>query len=340
MKRIIPPKPVSAGIILSYRCTGECRHCMYACSPKWSGDWISENDLYRILSQLPDKILPSPLGRDRVGINYGLHFTGGEPFLNFDLLVKGVKMAKNLGIPSIFVETNSFWCIDDESTRRRLETLRDAGLDGILVSVNPFLVEHVPFERIVRDVEISRQIFGENLMVYQELFYHLFKRMNLRGRLSFEEYLRMGGARWLGFAELIPMGRACYRLRNLFHKYPAKRFLKERCKDSLLRDWHVHIDNYGNYMTGYCGGISLGNARNLDQLIEDGVDLDDRPILRALMKNLGELYDFAVKEFGYRERSDGYISKCDLCLNIRRYIVQQTDEFKELSPREFYEHLL
>jgi len=25
---------------------------------------------------------------------------------------------------------------------------------------------------------------------------------------------------------------------------------------------------------------------------------------------------------------------------MRKYIVEQTDEFKELSPREFYEHLL
>ncbi|MCD6420954.1 MAG: hypothetical protein J7L17_00905, partial [Thaumarchaeota archaeon] len=78
--RIYPPKPISCGILLSYRCTSECRHCMYACSPRWGGDWISEPDLRKILSMLADWIAPAPSGRSGVGVNYGLHFTGGEPF--------------------------------------------------------------------------------------------------------------------------------------------------------------------------------------------------------------------------------------------------------------------
>ena len=34
------------------------------------------------------------------------------------------------------------------------------------------------------------------------------------------------------------MGRACYKLRDIFAKYPAKRFLDESCKRSLLREWY------------------------------------------------------------------------------------------------------
>jgi hypothetical protein len=51
------------------------------------------------------------------------------------------------------------------------------------------------------------------------------------------------------------------------------------------------------------------------------------------------LYDFGVKEFGYKELEDGYISKCHLCLDIRRYIVSLTGDYNELSPREFYFNL-
>ena len=313
---------------------------MYACSPRWSGDWISEKDLTVILSQLADKIVPAPYGRDSVGINYGLHFTGGEPFLNFKLLVKAVEIARDYEIPSIFVETNSFWCVDDESAEQKLRELKEAGLNGILISVNPFVVEYVPFERIDRAVKLSRKLFGENLMIYQEVFHHQFKRLNLRKTLSFEEYLEKIGINGLRYVELIPMGRACYKLRDIFAKYPAKRFLDESCKRSLLREWHTHIDNYGNYMTGYCGGLSLGDARRLDELLEYGIDLDERPILKALTESLGKLYELAVKEFNYVERADGYISKCDLCLDMRRHIAQQTDEFHELAPREFYRNLI
>ncbi len=340
MVRVYPPKPISCGIFLSYRCNSRCRHCMYACSPSWSGDWISESDLRKILSQLSGKIASAPGGRSRVGINYGLHFTGGEPFLNYRLLLRAVELAKEYDMPSVFVETNSFWCVDREISEERLRRLREAGLDGILISVNPFLIEYTPFERIDLAVRLSRKIFGGNTMIYQLQFYDQFRGIGLRGTMSFEKYLETFGVEGLRWVELIPMGRACYMLRDLFRKYPARVFLDENCRASLLREWHTHVDNYGNYITGYCGGISLGDARKLDELLEDGIDLDERPILRMLIIGcLGDLYDFAVKEFNYVERSDGYISRCDLCLDIRRHIALQTNEFPELAPREFYTNL-
>ena len=124
------PKPISAGLLLSYRCTAERRYCMYACSPKWSG-WISEDLLELTLSKLAGKIVPSPYGPNRVSLNYGLHFTGGEPFLNFPLLLKAVELARELGIPSTFVETNCYWCTGDEVTREKLLLLKEKGLAGI-----------------------------------------------------------------------------------------------------------------------------------------------------------------------------------------------------------------
>jgi len=336
--KLFVPKPVSVGVLLSYKCSGECRHCMYACSPRWRAYWISEKDLEKTLSQLSVSIQPSPFGKDRVSLNYGLHFTGGEPFLNFDLLLRAVDMAHEYGIPSVFVETNCFWCVDDKVTREGFLLLRDVGLNGVLISVNPFVVEHVPFDRIERAIGICREIFGWNALVYQEVFYKQFKMLGVRGTLSFEEYLRRAGFSGLFFTELLPMGGACYKLENLFEKFPAKHFFGESCAESLTRGWHVHIDNYCNYIPGYCGGISLGDARNLE-LICGGNDLEEYLILSFLVRDLKELYEFGVKEFGYEERKEGYISKCHLCLDVRRHIVMQTDEFKELKPREFYLHL-
>lgn len=83
------PEPISGGLLLSYKCSARCDHCMYACSPEWN-DWISKEDLEKILTQLGGRIWPNPYGEDNVSLNYGLHFTGGEPFLNFELLNCGV----------------------------------------------------------------------------------------------------------------------------------------------------------------------------------------------------------------------------------------------------------
>lgn len=339
MRRLRIQEPFSGGILLSYRCTSECRHCMYACSPRWTNDWISEDDLHRVLTQLSSRILPSPHGIDRIAVNYGLHFTGGEPFLNFGVLLDAVRIAHDLLIPSTFVETNGFWCVDDQATREKLTKLRDAGLNGILVSVNPFVLEQVPFERTERAIRIGREVFRENLITYQESFYAQFRALGVRDALSFEQYVQRAGPHsLLETAELLPMGRAAYSLSHLYQRFPAQLFFRESCMAELTRGWHVHVDNYCNYMTGYCGGISLGDARDISSICQ-GVDLNERPILDAVVTDLKNLFELGVKRFHYRQREEGYISKCHLCVDVRKHIVRETDEFRELRPLEFYCHL-
>ena len=88
------------------------------------------------------------------------------PFMNFELLLKAVETAHELKIPSTFVETNCYWCPSDEVTREKLQLLKEKGLKGILISVNPFYLEYVPFERTERAIRISQEVFGKNVMVY------------------------------------------------------------------------------------------------------------------------------------------------------------------------------
>jgi hypothetical protein len=335
----IPP-PISGGLILSYKCQARCRHCIYACSPDWKADWITEDALVNGLSQLGPRILPSPWGPDAVGLNAGLHFSGGEPFLNFELLLKAVQIATEYEIPSTFVETNSSWCIDDTTARDKLERLKHAGLKGIMISVNPYYAEWVPFERTERCIRISQQVFGPyNTMVYQIDYYRQFVKLGLKDTISLEDYTRLAGsAQVTRYVELFFMGRATYELKALYATYPAQRFFHEPCLPAFLRDWHNHFDNYGHFMPGYCGGISLGSWLHLDHLLEAGIDLEQRPVLKFLIDNdMRGLFRFA-QELGYQEAEDGYLSKCALCLDIRRYLITQQD-FAELQPRQFYAHL-
>ncbi len=335
MSELHPPRPFSGGIILSYKCNLSCKHCMYACSPKWKGDWMSEEDALRILSQLAEEAKGKYHDIEVVGVNYGFHFTGGEPFLKFDLLLELVEASSSLGLPSTFVETNCFWCRSDEVTWSRMEALRNAGLKGILVSVNPFIVESIPFERIERAVRVGLKVFDGNVLVYQRLFFELFKSMELKGTMSFQRFLdEVGGA--LHYAELIPTGRAPYKLGHLYTKHPAGHFFGTSCRQELLRNWHIHVDNYCNYIPGYCAGISLGDARNLDEVCHPS-SLKRRPIVKALLSDLRNLYELG-KKYGYEEPEKGYVSKCHLCLDIRKHLAD-SEEFQELKPAEFYSHI-
>jgi hypothetical protein len=91
-------------------------------------------------------------------------------------------------------------------------------------------------------------------------------------------------------------------------------------------------------MPGYCGGISLGSWFGLDRLLKEGIDLKNRPVLNYLVKkDMQGLFKFAL-DSGYQELNEGYVSKCHLCLDVRKYLVSIGD-YVELQPREFYEQL-
>ncbi len=342
-----PKPPVSVGLLLGYRCNASCSYCIYACSPKWSNDWIDISDaevifenLARIYSEVYPRLKDHPKnGPGVISFGYGLHFTGGEPFLNYKLLLELTKLALKFKIPFPFVETNCFWVKDDETSEKKMRVLKDAGLAGLLVSVNPFILESVPFERIDRAARIGHAVFKGNLTVYQDFYLSLFRSMGLEGKISFSGLLKKIDIKdFSSYIELLPMGRTPYSLGTLFKKYPADLFLEQNCYTELTENWHNHIDNYCNYIPRFCAGISLGDFRQYDSIFMNGIDLARRPVLKALATGLSSLLELG-KKFGYRENENGYISKCHLCIDIRMRLIKETDEFKELAPVQFYDNL-
>jgi len=335
--------PISVGLLLSYKCNATCRHCMYACSPRWPADWISEPDLEDILKILANYIEPAPYGADSVTLSHGLHFTGGEPFLNYSLLSKAVMLAEKYEIPSTFVETNCFWAVTDQLTRAKLSNLKNLGLKGIMISINPFYLEYVPFERTKRCIDISLEIFGQNTMIYQMNFYQHFNQMGITGRLPLQDYLKLESSHhFFQYAEFFMMGRAVYQshlLPQRFTKtFPESYFFPQPCDPPFLRSWHNHVDNYGNYIPGFCGGISLGDVRDLQKLVREGIDLKSYPVLAFIIKNdFVSFYEFAC-QLGYPGQDCQYHSKCHLCLELRKFLITQ-DNYPELQPRQFYDFL-
>jgi hypothetical protein len=212
-----------------------------------------------------------------------------------------------------------------------------------MISVNPFYLEYVPFERTERAIRIALEVFGRNTMVYQLEYYRRFVQMGIKDKVPFEEYLKMEKREeLLRNVEFFVMGRAPYRLRDVLkeycNQYPASHFFSQECMTPFLRGWHNHFDNYGNYIPSFCGGISFGDCRELDRLLREGIETEQYPVLGFLMdNNIKGLFEFA-KESGYKESYEGYFSKCHFCTDIRRHLALCGD-FKELSPREFYRHL-
>jgi len=114
-------------------------------------------------------------------------------------------------------------------------------------------------------------------------------------------------------------------------------FCTSRCGHCLYNcspQWEKrYIDLFGNYIPGLCSGLSIS--------IEDlGKPLSDEtyPILTTLYHHgiLG-LVKMAEDLVGFNPQKDFYINKCDLCTEIRIFLVQNDySGSDELKPKEFY----
>ncbi len=275
----------------------------------------------------------------------GIHLGGGEPFLNFELTLRAVELAIEHDVPLHYVETNAFWCEDDDLTAYQFNLLRDSGLPAVLISVSPFHNEFIPFERTDRAINIARDIYGPyNVLVYTSFFYNQLQDYNPKIQIPFNRYLNTVGHEQAArsFVEhfgLIPIGRAASQLNYLYQKRPAEAYFHQNCYAELTNPEHIHIDPYGNYIASFCAGLSLGDAHQLGSLIE-GIDLAERPILDILVHSGVEgLLKLAQDQFNFQPDPQGYIAKCHLCQEIRTHIVQYTDQFIELTPVEFYKYL-
>lgn len=332
-KLTIPPF-TSGGIILSYQCSNVCRHCIYASSPKWK-DWMTERELEHFLDQI----------RQFAPNQQGLHLAGGEPFLNFDLTLRAVELCIEHDVPLQYVETNAFWCKNDELAAYQFNLLRDSGLPAILISVSPFHNEFIPFERTDRAINIAREIYGPyNVLIYTAYFYEQLQNYNPNIKIPFNRYINTVGHEtaaqsFITHYGLVPCGRAVTKIDFLYRKHPPEAFFNSNCRSEMTNPEHIHIDPYGNYIPSLCAGISPGKAHALN-LLFNGIDLQERPLVEILVASGVEgLLKLAQDQFDYQVSPDGYIAKCHLCQDIRAHIVRVTDQFEELQPIEFYQNL-
>lgn len=324
----------SGGIMLSYKCNSHCRHCLYAAGPEWK-DWLDVQDAGRIFEGLVET---QPYLR-------GFHLAGGEPFLDFERLLGVQRMATEFGIPIEYVETNAGWCVDEADALDKFRQLRDVGAPGILVSCSPFHSEHIPLDRVATAVRAGYDAFGPNgVVLWVPEFYRRISEIATDRTIPLDEYVKSVGKKAAGQAirtgySLISGGRVGYRLTEFFDLQSASVCREDRCRLELLESAHAHFDPYGNLIPSFCSGISLGDGRDLMGLMQS-FELDSLPLVKMLVEGGPyALYKYAVKEWDYRPLDDGYVGKCHLCVDIRRWIQQKTNQFTELAPAQFYEQL-
>ena len=121
--------------MLTEQCTVLCRHCWFESGPKKS-DTMTILEAENYIHQA-----------NEFSTLEWISFTGGEPFLLPDMLVKLVTHVSSLGLKTECV-TNGFWAKTEQIARTQLRRLKSAGLDVINLSVDDYHQEFISINNI------------------------------------------------------------------------------------------------------------------------------------------------------------------------------------------------
>jgi hypothetical protein len=318
---------LSGGLITNYRCTSRCRHCLYNCGPHWPDQYIDRETAAKTLKIIRDAGCRS------------IHIGGGEPFLNVDGLISVLEIANEIGIFIDYVETNSSWFSDKKDAEQILSSLKDKGLGTILVSISPFHNEFIPFSRVKGVMETAQDVglkifpwvmnFASDLMAFDIDRVH--------AMTEFEEkfgsdYLPgIPGKYWIHLG-----GRSLNTFRPYAKEKSHDQIIKtfpENCRRELTDTTHFHLDLFGNYIPGLCSGLAI-DAADIGQRLSE----DKYPVITTLFQSgIKGLFEMATEQYSFQPARSGYINKCDLCTEIRTYLVTKSPAtFPDLAPETFY----
>lgn len=108
-------------VLLTYRCTRECAHCFLFGSPRARAAFSSQS---------LDALLAAA---GRLGTLREVYFEGGEPFLQFPLLLPGARRARSQGW-DVGIVTNAYWATSEAAAERWLRPLAEIGVTDLSIS--------------------------------------------------------------------------------------------------------------------------------------------------------------------------------------------------------------
>jgi hypothetical protein len=287
--------------LLTYTCNYECDHCFLYCSPNAEGTFT--------LDQI-QKVLDDA---KKIQTVEWIYFEGGEPFLYYPLMLKGLQLAKAMGFKTGIV-TNNYWATTIEDAKLWLKPIIESGIDDLSLS-NDLFHNH--------DSEENSAIIAEEAA--QELGFSV--NSICIEKPSIQAPSDDKGASVVGGGALFK-GRAVEKLVNGLPTKSVENFVE--CKhEELVTPKRVHIDSFGNVQV--CQGISIGNMwlKPLSKIIKE-YDVAKHPICGPL--STGGPYELA-QIYGIK-LNDKFIDECHYCYTVRKELTNRFSEF--LTPLQVY----
>lgn len=269
---------------------------------------------------------------------HSFHIGGGESFLNLEGLYKVLEVMKEEGVKVEYVETNASWYRDIASSELIIENLQKRGCTSLMISVCPFHNEFVPLAQMEGVMDACKRM-GMEFFIWQEQYYRHLAALDKNKTHTFDELSEVWGRSYFlktgkRFG-LTMKGRALESYRNYLPHRPLDDILEENQRpcSELDKTEHFHLDLEGNYIPPACVGFTIDHK-------DLGIKLskENYPHITTLNKEGIGIFLKEAQEKGFTPRKEGYVSKCDICEDIRYYYMSQglAPEVKDLGPKEYY----
>lgn len=139
------------GFLLTARCNASCAHCTVNSGPMQTAA-LPQDTVLDLMDQAA--VLWRREGLRGEGLEFCL--SGGEPFLDFDRLLRIVGHGSRLGA-TVSCVTNGSWAATDDVARAKLAALKQAGLAALAVSTSSFHQRFVRLARVERALALARE---------------------------------------------------------------------------------------------------------------------------------------------------------------------------------------
>jgi hypothetical protein len=263
-----------------------------------------------------------------------VHIGGGEPFLDFEGLLRVIGELRRAGIRTEYAETNAYWAGGGDAAER-LKRLGESGLDTLCISLDPFHAEYVPYGAPLHLARLCEET-GMGYFLWKEEFLRSLSRLEPdkpHSRAEIEQSLGPDYIAAAAGAYGIQMGGRAVNIEGEYRPLmPAETLVDHAPCRGLLSAGHFHVDREGFFIPPGCTGIRLP----LEEVV-DGIPGGKYPVFEALYQGgIGALWDLA-RRCGFVPGPGGYPSKCGLCFRLRHYLASR--DFAELDGNHYRESL-
>jgi len=263
--------------------------------------------------------------------------------MNFDKLLDVCKSAREHRVAIDYIETNASWYTDDKSVSEKLRKLQSVGVDCLLISIDPFHNEFIPYSKIKNLLKCCQKN-SMGTFLWRSGFERIVSQLDENKTHSLEEYESIFGKDFLkSVAESYGLGYNGRALRILEkisnNKQPYDYFLKDnQCSDRIKSLHHFHVDMDENLIPPSCNGFRA----NIFDLCGEGLDSEKYMYFTSVANGgIKALFEIA-SELGFIPKNEGYASKCALCFDMKKYICETVTantgiEPADIGPAGFYE---